>query len=45
MSYSIRLEIRLEKKLIKLSSKDKGTCKRVINKIFELSENPYSGKS
>ena len=44
MSYSIQLEIRLEKKLVKLGSKDKRIYERVIHKMLELSENPYSGK-
>jgi len=44
MSYSIRLEHQLEKNLNKLGKKDQKTHDRVINKILELSQNPYEGK-
>ena len=44
MTYAIQLEHRLEQKLVKLEKKDRKTYTRVINKIIDLSQNPYAGK-
>jgi len=44
MTYIIRLEHQLEQNLVKLGKKDRKTYTRVINRIIELSQNPYAGK-
>lgn len=44
MTYAIQLERNLEQNLHKLNRRDKKTYDRVINKIVELSQNPYLGK-
>jgi Cytotoxic translational repressor of toxin-antitoxin stability system len=44
MTYIIQLEHQLEQNLVKLKKKDKTLYTRVINKIIELSLNPYAGK-
>ena len=44
MTYAIQLESKLERNLRKLKNKDRKTYDRVISKIIELSQNPYSGK-
>ena len=44
MTYAIQLEHRLEQKLVKLGKKDRKTYTRVINKIIDISQNPYAGK-
>lgn len=42
MNYLIQLETRLERKLHRLQKRDRKTYDRVISKIIELSQNPYS---
>jgi YafQ family addiction module toxin component len=44
VTYVIQLESKLEQNLHKLKNKDRKTYDRVISKIIELSQNPYSGK-
>jgi len=44
VTYVIQLESKLERNLHKLKNKDRKTYDRVISKIIELSQNPYSGK-
>ena len=44
MTYTIRLEGRLEKKIEKLQIKDRKTNERLIDKMIELNQNPYAGK-
>ena len=44
MTYVIQLESKLEQNLHKLKNKDRKTYDRVLSKIIELSQNPYSGK-
>ena len=44
MTYVIQLENKLEQNLHKLKKKDRKTYDRVITRITELSQNPYSGK-
>jgi len=44
VTYAIQLERNLEQNLHKLNRRDKKIYDRVINKIVELSQNPYLGK-
>ena len=44
MTYAIQLERNLEQNLHKLKRREKKTYDRVINKMIELSQNPYLGK-
>ncbi len=44
MIYAILLDTQLEKKIARLRTKDKKTNERLIDKMIELSQNPYEGK-